>query len=310
VRDGVIDGQDGLREVQDTFRRAEALHTSGDIAGAVEAYRRIGPSLPQLISHPGRDGLPVFGPDFIIIGAPRSGTTWLKKWLARHEQVFIQSGEGTYFFYSPHRSARAYVASYASVAARFLKLGGPKLQAWSDPQARKVLGEKSPSYLIAPETYVDLCATLFPNVRLICIMREPVSRAWSHIKLWGHAEGVEASVEARANGDFSPLDEILSYGRYREHLLRWRRRFPADQFLLLDFDRIASEPIAVYDEVLRHIGADVAPAIANAPKAEPGAMKDLPPPPDLIDLLNREYEGEAFDAATLTRVLREAPGPG
>ena len=46
-----------------------------------------------------------------------------------------------------------------------------------------VFGEKSPSYIAMDKTKVELCAALFPDLRIICNVRDPVARAWSHMQL-------------------------------------------------------------------------------------------------------------------------------
>ena len=277
-------GQSG----RECFARAEALLLEGDIEAAAEAFRAI-PDLEALLAQPAPDGRPVPGPDFIIIGAPRGGTSWLKRVLKRHPDVFLPPGEPHYFWRGLDRSPIAYVADLARQV--------------DGASARPVIGEKSPAYLTISNDRIALCASLFPRLKLVCHVRDPVDRAWSMIRRL-EAFSQDATPDAiDVEGTVRELQRIVQFGFYRRHLRRWGAHFPPERFLVLDFDRIGKEPDAIYQQVLLHIGA------SSHKPAMPEGPGPAPPVPDAIRAaLEDAYRDEPWDIACLKRALREGGG--
>jgi hypothetical protein len=290
------------QQALDAFRLGETFQEQGAVGLAAACYRRVGPYLPELLAQEGPGGDRISGPDFLMIGAARAGTTWLKKSLSHHPQLFILSGEHHYFSGLSHLPPRNYVERFASSHARFLRPGtNTKLRL---RHSERLYGEKSTTYLAMPQARIDLCAALYPKARLVCLVRDPAARAWSHLKHL-KANGVLSRFEdLNELPTWLGLDELIRQGCYEEHLCRWARRYDPEQILLVDFDRIASEPEAVHDEVLAHIGA--------APARTPRVMGDIngtgrtEAPSWIADHLAAAFEGRRFDVAYLRAAMERA----
>src|SRR4051794_33056344 len=136
-------------------------------------------------------------PDFLIIGAKRSGTTSLHNWLLAHPDVLplfpsarrlpLRADiKGVHFFdAAPERSVRWYRSHFPTAVGRAVasrRSGG----------ARVLAGEATP-YSLHPPRAAARAAAVVPDARLIVLLRDPVERAWSHWK------------EQRRRG-FEPLD--------------------------------------------------------------------------------------------------------
>lgn len=228
---------------------------------------------------------PISGPDFLIIGAPRAGTSWLKRVLAHHPEIFMLAGEPNFF-------SRRFLASVRPYRQMFAD--GPYLGPKSDhAPPRRFDGEKSPLYMTLDEDRIAMIAQHFPAVRIICTIRDPVERALSH---FDHM--------ARAGSPVS-IAEAAAYSRYGACLARWGRHFPAEQILLLSFDTIRSHPRAAYAKAVRHIGAT-----AFAP--DPASMKPMEPPAHRAGSpeIERELEGETSDLGALRAIIRQAGRAG
>ena len=197
-------------------------------------------------------------PDFIVIGPARTGTTWLKEWLCCHPQVFILHGEPNFFSGWTEMTTEEYLRQFDLEHGAFKtsKNGFPKDLS---PGVQK-FGEKSPSYFTMPDEAIERCATLLPDVKLICTIRNPIDRAHSHIRLLKPAQRDWVEEVARNGGKCRPLKEVIGHGRYREHLLRWAWYFAPEQILLVDFARVISEPHALYAEIIEFLGLAPAPA--------------------------------------------------
>jgi hypothetical protein len=116
------------------------------------------------------------GPDFLIMGTKRGGTTSLWNNLLRHEQVIgmfpqVRGRKSSDYFFSDgsHSPAwyRSHFPSRAHRAVRARRSGAA------------VTGEASPYYMYGPHCPALIRAAV-PDVRLIVLLRDPVDRAYSH----------------------------------------------------------------------------------------------------------------------------------
>lgn len=161
-------------------------------------------------------------PNFVILGAQKSASTYLAAALSRHPQVYMPTHEVRFFEdpdYSPKLTA---------------------LEALFQGKEQFLLGIKRPDYFGREEVPVRLKEHL-PDVRLITLLREPVSRLVSayyyYVKL-GFLPAVDINAKLpgilRRYPDVARRErELLDYGRYGTHLARYRDHFPAEQILVL-----------------------------------------------------------------------------
>lgn len=181
-------------------------------------------------------------PDFLIVGAQKSGTTWLRNNLAAHPDVFFPEMRGRsdptevrYFDQNFHRSFRYYAGLYR-VATEKLK------------------GDKSPNYYTLPPERIQLIARLMPEARILFMLRNPIERAWSHalmnlVKLPGR-DYATVSPERFIRH----FDQGYSKGEYSVVLDRWAQFFPIDQIWVGFYDALSSDPAAVLEQVFIFLG--------------------------------------------------------
>lgn len=109
-------------------------------------------------------------PDFIIGGAPRSGTTYLCHLLAKHPSVFVAKP------YIPE--PKVLVAPFSGEDIR-TQIEGRYRQLFQEAPTGTKLVEKTSYYLESREA-ASLIREHMPNVKMIFILREPVARAYSN----------------------------------------------------------------------------------------------------------------------------------
>jgi hypothetical protein len=183
-------------------------------------------------------------PDFLVIGAPRSGTTALTHYLRAHGDVFIPDRKECNFFNRPDVSG---------ARRRWYE------QQFAPARATQVVGEATPTYLFAPGATARI-AQLVPDARLVALLREPAGRAYSHYWLC-RLLGVERRTFAQAVADelaghAPPGCEYLAYGDYLTQLERALEHFPSSALLVLLFDDLGAAPAELYAACCRHIGVD------------------------------------------------------
>ncbi len=212
-------------------------------------------------------------PDFLVIGAKKGGTTSIINWLLKHPQVMgmiptVQSAKSPHYFDINYwRGESWYLSHFPTARAR-----SRRAQRVGLPQQT---GESSPYYLFHPYAAARIRATT-PDTRMVAILREPVSRAYSNY--WDRrATGYEtllsfeeavAAEPGRLSGPEASLADPHSYsfdhdhhaylrrGEYAPQLRRYFDLFPREQLLVLTFDELRDDAERVFADVQRHLGLD------------------------------------------------------
>ena len=113
-------------------------------------------------------------PNFIIVGAPKAGTTSLYHYLSEHPQIFMSEPKELNFFSKEEIIEQGLY--YQDFKAKDLE-GYKKL--FDKATDRMAVGEGSVSYLFYSDTPNKIKETI-PDVKIIILLRDPVSRGFSH----------------------------------------------------------------------------------------------------------------------------------
>lgn len=189
-------------------------------------------------------GLPL---DFAIIGAQKSGSTFLQRRLGQRPEITMLKRESSHFEDPDY--ARGGLRQLSGLLA---------------PHTASVTGVKRPDYLPRAEVPPRV-AEHTPRIRLLAVLREPVSRAVSayfHLAAFGFvpvmdpSEALTGILDGRMQINHPKSQEILEYGRYATHLRRWHDWFAPEQFLLLLHEDVARDPVGSLAAALRFLDAD------------------------------------------------------
>jgi hypothetical protein len=235
-------------------------------------------------------------PDFVIIGATKSATTWLSYNLGAHPEVFLPSQELHYFSRFHDKGEEWYGAHFQGA------------------QSRQLIGEKSASYLPDAEAPQRL-HRLLPRARLIAQLRNPIERAYSDYCMHYRRGEVSKDIERYLDPARTPIPRLLEDGFYHRHLVNFMRVFPAAQIQVLLYDDIRARPAQVFRDVCGYLGIDdtVAPQAVerrvkdkDIPVVPPSARRVLAP---LKRLVQPFRQTRVFDAirSLIARRLRYPP---
>jgi hypothetical protein len=170
-------------------------------------------------------------PEFVMIGAMKSGTTSLHRTLNRHPQIYMCPSKEPMFF------------SREAVYQRGIDW---YRRQFAGAQSQQICGEASTCYSRWPH-FGNVPARLhehMPDAKLIYMMRHPVERAYSH---YGHdmRHHITMSFEQALEEDKSIIDASL-YMRQIEHYLEY---FPRRQILFLILDDFRDHPDHVIEQI-------------------------------------------------------------
>lgn len=193
-------------------------------------------------------------PEFLVLGTMKGGTTSLYRYLLEHPDVAAPDTKEIHFF-DDHwgEGADWYRRRFPSVLPRLLR----RLSL----RRPLVTGEATTRYLSARKVPARV-KELLPNATFVVLLRDPVTRAYSHYQHnrrhdrepRSFAAAVEAEVEGHARGELRVKPSYLSRGVYADQLERWWAEFPRDRFLIRRSEEFFAAPARVLDEVGRFLG--------------------------------------------------------
>ena len=199
-------------------------------------------------------------PDFVIIGAARCGTTSLHAYLREHPRVFMSSEKETDYFSLgdlPPDEVPALAAAWrAKTRAEYERF-------FRDAGDARAVGEASPTYLFYPRS-AERMRQAIPDAKLICVLRDPVERAYSHHALarkmgFETEPDFEAAValeDERWRSDRSMRFTYVRASLYHDGLAEFFRRFPRDRILVLPFEELAADTAGTMRRIHEFLGVD------------------------------------------------------
>ncbi len=208
-------------------------------------------------------------PNFLVIGAPRCGTTTLHYCLGQHPEIFVSPNKETNFFLfdgdgvPPDSLGEIDLIMAENRSARTLEEYAALFAAATD--AHRAIGESSPVYLRFPEVAARIKARL-PDARLVVILRQPVDQALSFylVERGGTVNGadvVDGFVDALksnsrlANGRRVGLG-LAEHGLYHRQLAAWYDHFDRDQIKVTFLDDLERDAAGYFADLFRFLGVD------------------------------------------------------
>ena len=204
-------------------------------------------------------------PDTFIIGAPKSGTTSLHKYLALHPDIFMSQPKEPGYFARDVTGTHRRRLEYGDDEGRYLSL-------FAGADGAKRAGEGSTNYLMSRQA-PDLIHDFNPDARIIAMVRNPVElvhslhgqRIANGIEpILDFASAIDADDDRRAGRRLPP--HVKGFGvAYRDNALlgeqveRWLGTFGRDHVHVIVFDDFARQTESSYASVLRFLGLDAKP---------------------------------------------------
>ncbi|MEH6587339.1 MAG: sulfotransferase [Halioglobus sp.] len=189
-------------------------------------------------------------PDFLVIGAQKSGTTSLFAMLSKHPQLFLPARKEVQFFSSP----MLYPKGLDWYAQEFFATCPPG----------RLAGEVSPQYMYSTEIARRVHNAL-PKAKIIAILREPIDRAWSHY-LMTRRRGQESRSPEEAFAAALDTDETdteapestryFQFGDYERVLMEYMQLYGRDNILILFQEDLDKRPEVVIRQVCSFLGID------------------------------------------------------
>ena len=212
------------------------------------------------------------GPDFICIGAQKGGTGWVSQCLSRHEMLWNPGHKELHFFdnINPNNNngeltARARPRFYSKKKLNIDKALRKQIKSSKEITFNQYLAlfdyapkscktyEITPAYGSMGSDKLQLMNRLLPNTKYLYIVRDPIDRAMSSLRMWierAHRVGKppQSYIERWIN-------EQLELGRYSKHLPSIEKILNKNSKVIYKpFGQIKTEPLQCLRDLEKFIG--------------------------------------------------------
>lgn len=218
---------------------------------------------------------------FLCVGAAKAGTSWLYRQLSQHPEVHLRSIKELHFFDALEngrvdRELAKHKQEQAGLLARLAGDGRKPSEAqarrlqdradWMDvlefraeeaayleylhggQDGAKVVGDLTPAYALLPERRLAGIAKMAADVRILYLLRDPVERLWSHVRMMTARRDSDGVVDSRRAGRildrvFSGAEEqIVMRSDYAGSLKRLVSALPGGKLLIEVFEDMIAGP--------------------------------------------------------------------
>lgn len=177
-------------------------------------------------------------PDFIGIGPPRTASTWIFESICQHPQIYQPKIKETLFFAKNNHKGSDWYESF-----------------FKNQPTGKLTGEYSSQYFAYKKSPQKIWKA-YPNIKLICCLRNPIDRAFSfyfhRLRLY-RINNKQIGFEQSLSDD---LDKILTTGNYATHLKRYWQYFKKEQILVLFYDDLLKNPTNFIQTIFNFLEID------------------------------------------------------
>lgn len=231
------------------------------------------------------------------VGATKAGTSWLWECLSSHPEVSARAVKELHYFDTDAAADRdRQLAGFARVRARLeANNAAPRRIADLDALCDVISGDRAgdaayrefvsgqgvaldvtPSYGLLPVTVLERMVAAFPGARFIYLVRDPVERLWSHIRMEvTRRMQPGANFDSRSRAmlrriiDDAGEEQITLRGDYRAAITRLGEAISADRLAVLVSEEMTAEAVC------RAAGLAPHPAAKDrAHEGRPAEMKD------------------------------------
>ena len=214
-------------------------------------------------------------PNFMCIGAAKSGTTTLYDILKQHPEIFIPAFKEPHFFDIPENYNNG-IDWYEKNYFRNIN--------------KKIIADFTPSYFFEKETPKRIFKDLGTQIKFVVLLRNPVDRAYSHYLHSVRDEHENLSFEDSLKQENERLEnyekkgDYLSYlrnsyfhqGLYGDMLERYLKYFTLDNFLFIHFEEeFLQERKMIIQKILEFLSIEVEVELQTRIRSNPASKAKL-----------------------------------
>ena len=173
-------------------------------------------------------------PNFIYVGGPKSGSTWLFEALRDHPEIFVYPGKSTEYF---EKDTGVTFEEYLG----FFKAAGNA----------KAIGEISHDVFL-DDSAAERISGLFPEIKILICLREPGDFARSAIRWWS----THTTNYGETPSQMAKHPRLLALLNHHDRVAPFYKVFGRNKIKLLYFENLKSSPQVLLHDVYSFLGID------------------------------------------------------
>jgi hypothetical protein len=228
-------------------------------------------------------------PSFVCIGAQKAGTTWLYANLKSHPDIHLTPLKEVHYFDEVYQKVktglyhritakeglskwmwrgtirrsfkRAYYDKSLMEFSWFLRFYFFRRSfSWYrklfDCPPDKISGDITPDYCILDQDTIASIKEYFPRLKILYIIRNPVDRAWSALKMRyvKRRDYALDDIDRALVDDY--YDKFYEFNDVCRTLTNWTAFFTGEQFKVSFYDELLEKPADFYNNILTYLGVD------------------------------------------------------
>lgn len=188
-------------------------------------------------------------PTFLVLGAPKCGTTSVYYYLKQHPDVYLCRKEVHFFAHGDPLYQDITVQTWEEYLSLF-----------DDADDASAIGEVAVRYLYS-ETAFKKIKKYLPGGKLLVFLRDPVERAFSHFLMRFRTGGMvpeDGTVpsEEEIREEFDEKKDYVERSLYYKHMKKYFEKFPSNNISVFLLEDIKSNPNGTIRDVFKFIGVD------------------------------------------------------
>jgi len=223
--------------------------------------------------------------DFLCVGAQKAGTSWLHFQLKSIPFVCFPHGKEVHYWDWVERGKR------------------PKDPGWYSEKFNEnsdlLCGDMTPCYALLSSDSIKEIHQLYPKVKIIYIIRNPIDRAWSGLKMGVSIMRMEPhEVSRQGMHDVLHSASSIERGNHLKVIKKWVSVFGKDQVLVKNYEEIVSDKVGFLTDVYNFLDID----LKHLDSIDKGLLNrqvnkgmDMPMPDDIRQELCGLYENMIRD---------------
>jgi hypothetical protein len=199
-------------------------------------------------------------PDFLVIGAGKSGTTSIDKYLNQHPEIFVpKSKEPNFFGYENMRvedfdgneEEIAHFTHSVTTLENYLKI-------FEEAQPHQLRGETSNTYMYHEQAPYRI-KYYNPDMKLIAVLRQPAGRLYSrflHLARENRTPTENFSDCLDRNSIWWKRNDLIKEGFYYKNLVKYFELFPRENIRIYLYEELQENALKVMSDIYQFLGVD------------------------------------------------------
>ncbi len=204
-------------------------------------------------------------PNFLVIGAPKAGTTSLYYYLKQHPQIFMPRKEPDFFALEGEKLEYPGPDETFKIQKQTTHIDSYR-HLFNSVTNEIAIGEVSPIYLYTEKAPLRI-KHYIPETKLIAILRDPVERAFSHYLYWA-SQGWESETDfdfaraikeepSRIQNGWHANWHYVNIGFYYQQLQRYFNLFKHERIKIYLYEDLLNDEQTVLRDIFEFLEVNI-----------------------------------------------------